>query len=113
MHCGAIFVTVWSHTPVIGTCTGEIGLVQSLPAKSRAKSNDNKQERKMDVARVTEITASSEKSFDDAVKAGIKRATKTLQNVSGAWVKDQEVVIKGGKIKEYRVRMKVTFVLKD
>ena len=67
----------------------------------------------MDVARVTEITAASAKSFDDAVQTGIKRATKTLKNVSGAWVKDQQVVIKGGKIKEYRVRMKVTFVLND
>ncbi len=67
----------------------------------------------MDVARVTEITAGSEKGFEDAVKAGVRRATKTLKNVTGAWVKDQEVIIKGGKIKEYRVRMKVTFVLAD
>ena len=65
----------------------------------------------MDVARVTEITASSEKSFDDAVKGGIKRATKTLQNVSGAWVKDQEVMVVKGKISEYKVILKVTFVL--
>ena len=67
----------------------------------------------MDVARITEITAGSSESFDDAVKTGVKRATKTLKNVTGAWVKDQEVVVKGGKIKEYRVRMKVTFVLAD
>lgn len=67
----------------------------------------------MSVARTTEIVASSTKSFDDAVEAGIKRATKTLENVSGAWVQDQELVIKDEKIDEYRVRMKVTFVLKN
>ena len=67
----------------------------------------------MDVARITEITAGSSESFEDAVKTGVKRATKTLKNVTGAWVKDQEVIVKGGKIKEYRVRMKVTFVLAD
>jgi flavin-binding protein dodecin len=67
----------------------------------------------MSVARVTEITASSGKSFDDALNVGIKRATKTLKNVSAAWIASQEVVVKGGKISEYRVRMKVTFVLAD
>ena len=67
----------------------------------------------MSVARVTEITASSKKSFDDAVKTGIARACKTLDNVKGAWVQDQKLVIKKGEITEYRVSMKVTFVLKD
>lgn len=67
----------------------------------------------MGVARVTEIIASSEKSFDDAVRVGVARACKTLKNVSGAWVKDQNVVIKKGKISEYRVNLKVTFVLQD
>ena len=67
----------------------------------------------MQVARVTEIIASSEKSFDDAVKEGVARACKTLKNVSGAWVKDQKVVIAKGKIVEYRVNLKVTFVLED
>jgi flavin-binding protein dodecin len=66
----------------------------------------------MSIARTTEITASSSKSFDDALKSGIKRASKTLQNISGAWIKDQEVVIAGGKITSYKVRMMVTFVLK-
>jgi flavin-binding protein dodecin len=65
----------------------------------------------MSVARVTEITASSEKSFEDALQSGIARAVKTLKNVEGAWVQDQKVVIDGGKIVEYRVNMKVTFVL--
>lgn len=66
----------------------------------------------MSVARVTEIKVSSKKSFEDAVKQGIKRADKTLQNVKGAWIAEQEVVVDKGKIVEYRVRMKVTFVLK-
>lgn len=67
----------------------------------------------MSVARVTEIKASSKKSFDDAVSVGIERASKTLQNVKGAWIAAQEVVVKDGKIMEYRVQMKVTFLLKD
>ena len=67
----------------------------------------------MRVARVTEISASSEKSFDDAVKVGIARACKTLKQVSGAWVKNQKVVIDKNKIVEYRVNLKVTFVLED
>ena len=67
----------------------------------------------MSVAKVSEITASSAKSFEDAIQEGIKRATKTLDKVQGAWIKDYEVAVKGGKITEYKVRMKVTFVLKD
>jgi flavin-binding protein dodecin len=67
----------------------------------------------MSVARVTEITASSANSFEDAVREGISRAAKTLDNVKGAWIQDQEVVAEGGAIKEYRVHMKVTFVLND
>jgi len=67
----------------------------------------------MAVARVTEIIASSKKSFDDAIKQGVSRASKTLKNVEGAWVKDQKLVLKNGKIAEYRVALKVTFVLKS
>ena len=67
----------------------------------------------MTVARITEITSTSSTSFDDAVQTGIKRATKTLKNVTSAWVQDQEVTVKNNKISEYRVRLKVTFVLKD
>ncbi|MBT8123163.1 MAG: dodecin family protein [Gammaproteobacteria bacterium] len=67
----------------------------------------------MTVARVTEITASSSKSFEDAVRKGIKRSSKTLQNVKGAWVQEQSVVVEDNEIVEYRVNMKVTFVLKD
>ena len=67
----------------------------------------------MSIARVTEVSSSSTKSFDDALKQGIARAVKTLKNVEGAWVQDQKVVLKNGKIAEYRVNMKVTFVLTD
>ncbi|MCB1597538.1 MAG: dodecin domain-containing protein [Gammaproteobacteria bacterium] len=66
----------------------------------------------MTVAKITELTSTSRKSFEDAITNGIKRATKTLDNVSGAWIQDQEVVIEKGSIVEYRVRMRVTFVLK-
>ena len=67
----------------------------------------------MSVAKVTEITASSGKSFEDAMRKGIKRASKTLDNVRSAWVQEQSVVVKDGEINEYRVNMKVTFILKD
>ncbi len=67
----------------------------------------------MSVAKVTEIIAESPKSFEDAIESGIARANKTLQNLKSAWVKDQKVVIENGKIVEYRVTMKVTFVLTD
>lgn len=67
----------------------------------------------MSVARVTEVISSSSKSFDDAVNEGIQRANKTLHNVTSAWVKDQSVVVKDGKVTQYRVNLKVTFVLDD
>lgn len=67
----------------------------------------------MSVARVTEITATSTKGFEEAIKAGINRATKTLKNVKGAWVNGMKVDIENGKIRSYRVDMKVTFVLED
>jgi flavin-binding protein dodecin len=67
----------------------------------------------MSVAKVTEITASSKKSFEDAIQGGVKRASKTLEKIKGAWVNEMSVTVKDGKIEEYRVNMKVTFVLKD
>lgn len=68
----------------------------------------------MSVARITEIKSSSSKSFDDAVHTGIARANKTLKNVRGAWVKEMEVACgDDGRITEYRVLLKVTFVLED
>jgi len=67
----------------------------------------------MSVAKVTEIISSSSKSFEDAMNSGVARADKTLKNITGAWVKDQSVVVEKGKVTEYRVVMKVTFILKD
>jgi len=67
----------------------------------------------MAVAKVTEIISSSPTSFEDAVQKGIARADKTLKNVRGAWVSGQKVEVEKGKIKEYRVTMRVTFVLED
>ena len=67
----------------------------------------------MAVARVTEITASSKKSFEDAMHIGIKRASNTLDNIKGAWIQEQNVVVSGDRITEYRVNMKVSFVLND
>ncbi len=67
----------------------------------------------MSVAKVTEIIASSEKSFEDAVNEGVKRANKTLNGIKGVWIKDQKAVVNDGKISEYRVTMKVSFILKD
>jgi len=66
----------------------------------------------MSVAKVSEISASSTKSFEDAIRVGIERANKTLENLTSAWIQDQEVVINDGKITEYKVKMKITFVLK-
>jgi len=65
----------------------------------------------MTVAKVTEITATSTKGFEDAIAKGIKRANETLKNVTGAWIADQEVVVEKGKVTSYKVRMKITFVL--
>jgi flavin-binding protein dodecin len=67
----------------------------------------------MSVARVTEISSTSEKSFEDAIKQGISRASKTLRNVKGAWIKEQQIDIEGENITRYRVNMLVTFVLDD
>lgn len=67
----------------------------------------------MAVARITEIISGSRKSFQDAIETGIERANKTLKNVEGAWVKDQSMILENGKIKEYRVILKLTFILND
>ena len=67
----------------------------------------------MSVARVTEISATSQESFEAAVNEGVKRATSTLRGVEGAWVKDMNVLIEGGNITGYKVNMAVTFLLED
>jgi len=67
----------------------------------------------MAVAKITEISSESKKSFEDAINLGIARAEKTLRNLTGAWIKSQKVVIEKGKITEYRLVLKVTFILQD
>jgi flavin-binding protein dodecin len=67
----------------------------------------------MAVARVTEISATSSTSFEDAIKQGLERANATLRNVRSAWIKEQQVRLEGGAISEYQVNMLVTFVLDD
>ena len=67
----------------------------------------------MSVAKVLEVISTSSKSFEDAVQKGISRTTDSLTDVTGAWIQDQKVVVKNGKITEYRVNLKITFVLKE
>lgn len=67
----------------------------------------------MSVARVVEISATSDVSFDDAVDQGIARASETLRNVTAAWVKEQRVMVEDGEIKSYQVNLKVTFILDE
>ena len=65
----------------------------------------------MSVARITELSATSETSFEDAIQQAISRATSTLRGVEGAWIKDQNVLIENGNITGYKVNLEVTFVL--
>ncbi len=67
----------------------------------------------MSVARVTEISSTSEKSFEDAISGGIERATSTLRGVTSAWIKEQQVKLRDGKVAEYQVNMLITFVLDE
>lgn len=67
----------------------------------------------MSVAKVIEVAAESKKGFEDAIQTGITRASKTVEGIQGAWIKEQKVIIENGRIVEYRVNMKVTFLLKD
>ena len=67
----------------------------------------------MSIAKNVEVTASSKKSFEDAVRSGIRRFAKTVKNVEGAWIKEQKVIVSDDEVSEYRVTMVVTFVIKD
>ena len=67
----------------------------------------------MSVAKIIEISSESPKSFEDAINEGIARASKTVKNIKTAWIKEQQVLVKDGKVVGYRVDMKVTFVLND
>jgi hypothetical protein len=79
--------------------------------QNRLQSTVFKEENMSSVARITTISARSETSFDDAVAVGVARASETLRNVSGAWIKDQKVEVKDGRIVEWQVALEVTFVL--
>jgi len=72
-----------------------------------------KQENSMSVAKVIEITSLSQKSFEDAVLQGVKRASKTIDNIEGAWIKEQKLQIKDGKVIGFRVNMNLTFILDE
>ena len=67
----------------------------------------------MSVVKVTEITSSSTESFQDAIEKGIARASRTIRNISGAWVNEEKVMVEGGRVTEWRVNMKVSFLLED
>ncbi len=67
----------------------------------------------MTIAKVSEITSLSEKSFGDAIQRGIKRASKTLKGITSAWVADQEVTVDKGRVTGYRVRLRITFILEN
>ena len=67
----------------------------------------------MSVAKVIEITSGSDKNFEDAIRRGVKRASKTVNNISSAWVSEEKVIVKDGEVTEFRVTMRVTFMLSD
>jgi dodecin len=79
----------------------------------RQQARIRRQEIPMSVARVTELSATSETGFEDAINEAVARATKTLRGVEGAWVKDMNVLIEDGNIKGYKVNLEVTFVLEE
>ena len=66
----------------------------------------------MSVAKIIEISSASTKSFEDAIHKGIARAEKTVSGITGAWISEQKVTVEKGKVSEYRVTMRVTFILK-
>jgi dodecin len=88
-----------------------VGKNVSSSKRASEKRGDSRED--MSVATVTEISAVSDTSFEDAIQQGIARVTKTLRNVEGAWVKDQNVMIEDGNIKGYKVNLEITFVLDE
>jgi flavin-binding protein dodecin len=90
---------------------GPVAATVSVTAVGNA--DPRRKEQDMAVARVTEISSTSPKSFEDAIQQGVGRATKTLRNVRSAWVKEQRVDINDGRITEYQVNLMVTFILDD
>jgi dodecin len=93
---------------------GLLGVVLPIVLYRRTKSEAARKKGKTaTIARVTELSATSEQSFEDAINRGIKRATSTLRNVESAWIKDMNVMIENGRIMAYKVNMAITFVLDD
>lgn len=88
------------------------GLTLRSPTNGSRRWPVNHKESDMSVAKVTELSCSSSKSFEDAIQKGIERADKTLDKVKGAWVNEMKVEVENGKVTAYRVNLKVTFVLK-
>jgi flavin-binding protein dodecin len=89
----------------------EICIVESTkPRRLSARQLEN---HTMAIAKITEISAASSESFEDATRQGIARANETLKNIQGAWIEEQKVKVEGGRITEWRVMMKVTFVLEQ
>jgi flavin-binding protein dodecin len=86
---------------------------EAQTALSTQTGSQSMKDKTMTVARITEISSVSDKSFQDAIVQGVERANMTLKNVKGAWVKDQEVTIDNGKVTGYKVVLKVTFILSD
>ena len=93
---------------------GLLGVVLPIVLYRRTKSEAARKKGKTaTIARVTELSATSEQSFEDAINRGIQRATSTLRNVESAWIKDMNVMIENGRITAYKVNMAITFVLDD
>ena len=88
-------------------------LITVLYRRSRGDAARDKGQSRSSVARVVELSATSEESFEDAVNLAVKRATSTLRNVESAWVKDQNVLIENGNITGYKVNLAITFVLEE
>jgi flavin-binding protein dodecin len=88
-----------------------VSVSSGAPETCKPNTVNPKRRNTMSVAKVVEISASSPKGFNEATELGIQRATDTLKDVQGAWVKDMKVVVENGKITEYRVDLKVTFIL--
>jgi flavin-binding protein dodecin len=88
-------------------------LITVLYRRSRSKAARDEWHRRSTVARVIELSATSEQSFEDAIIQGVERATSTLRNVESAWIKDMNVMIENNEIAAYKVNMAVTFVLEE
>jgi flavin-binding protein dodecin len=98
--------TAHRETPCSDVCPSEL-------VGTKSETDDAEGGTTMAVARVTEISATSSESFEDAIRQGLDRANATLRNVKSGWIKEQHVRLEGGNITEYQVNMLVTFVLED